>query len=209
MTRILQITCSPRGHDSHSTALSDAVVDRLFRAYPDATLSCQDLHASPLAPLDGAYAAQLVSGERGETAPLSGTLERSAKAIAELLAADILVIGTPMHNFTVPSALKAWIDLVVRVFHTFTPTPGGKVGLVGDRPAYIAIASGGVFQGEGANQPDFLTPYLRTVLECIGIRSLHFLALQGTVMASTEELARRKRQLLDGIEEIGVKPVAV
>jgi len=201
MTRILQITCSPRGRESHSTSLSDGVVDLLFKAYPDATLACHDLCDPACEPIDATYATHLVAG-RDESDPMSGALERSAAAISQLMSADIVVIGTPMHNFTVPSVLKGWIDLVVRVFHTFTLTPNGKVGLVSDRPVYIAIASGGVFHGKGANQPDFLTPYLTAVLGCIGLTSLHMLPLQGTATKLQEELAQQKRQLLDQAERI-------
>jgi hypothetical protein len=69
--------------------------------------------------------------------------------------ADVVVIGTPMHNLTVPAALKAWIDHVVRARRTFTISAAGKVGTLRDRPVFVAIASGGRFSGERARQPDF------------------------------------------------------
>jgi FMN-dependent NADH-azoreductase len=80
-----------------------------------------------------------------------------------------------MNNFTVPSVLKAWIDQLLRVGRTIMPTPDGKVGMLHDRPVFIGIASGGVFVGERANQPDFLTPYLSVALavwsrNIVGIR---------------------------------------
>jgi FMN-dependent NADH-azoreductase len=86
-----------------------------------------------------------------------------------------------MHNFTVPAALKLWIDYVLRIHRTFAATPEGKVGLMRDRPAFVIVGSGGFHCGEHARQRDFLTPYLRYALGSIGLQSLHFLLLQGLV----------------------------
>ena len=98
-------------------------------------------------------------------------------------AADRVVIATPMHNFGVPAPLKAWVDQVVRINRTFRSTPEGKIGLLRDIPAYLVVASGGWFTGPSPAgtpaQPDFLTGYIRTVLETIGIRSLHIIAMEG------------------------------
>jgi FMN-dependent NADH-azoreductase len=85
-----------------------------------------------------------------------------------------------MHNLSVPSSLKAWLDHVVRARRTFTMTASGKVGMLGDRPVYVAIASGGRFSGERARQPDFLTPYLTTILAMIGLHDVTFFSVQGT-----------------------------
>jgi FMN-dependent NADH-azoreductase len=70
----------------------------------------------------------------------------------------VIVIGTPMRNFSIPSVLKAWIDQILRVGRTMKSTPAGKVGMLRDRPVFIGVASGAVFADDGANQPDFLTP---------------------------------------------------
>ncbi|WP_206243973.1 FMN-dependent NADH-azoreductase [Novosphingobium terrae] len=196
MTRILQILSSPRGGASHSTALGDAVAERLAQAHPQARRLIHDLNAASPGWLDAAYAAQLVSGQRGEEA-MSGTLAASDAAIAALLAADMVVIATPMHNFTLPAVLKLWVDMVVRAFHTFVPTAGSKLPLVPDRPVFIAIASGGFFHGERANQPDFLIPYLTAALGCIGLRDLCFLPLQGTAFLPAEDIAQQTRALVE------------
>ena len=104
----------------------------------------------------------------------------SEELIQELESSDFVVIGTPMHNFTVPSALKAWIDHIVRVRRTFNVTPEGKVGMLRDRPVFVAVSSGGRFSGERARQPDFLTPYLKAILGTIGLHDLTFFSVQGT-----------------------------
>ena len=107
-------------------------------------------------------------------------MAQSEELIQELESSDIVVIGTPMHNFTVPSSLKAWIDHIVRVRRTFNVSPEGKVGTLRDRPVFVAISSGGRFSGERARQPDFLTPYLKAILGTIGLHDLTFFSVQGT-----------------------------
>lgn len=107
-------------------------------------------------------------------------MAHSEELVQELESSDFVVIGTPMHNLTVPSALKAWIDHVVRARRTFNITPAGKVGTLRDRPVFVAISSGGRFSGERARQPDFLTPYLTTILGTIGLHDLAFFSVQGT-----------------------------
>jgi FMN-dependent NADH-azoreductase len=112
--------------------------------------------------VDESYAIDLGSTQQSFTATAQGgSISQSEELIQDLEWADFVVIGTPMHNFTVPSALKAWIDHIVRVRRTFNVTTEGKVGTLRDRPVFIAVSSGGRFSGERARQPDFLTPYLR------------------------------------------------
>ena len=105
---------------------------------------------------------------------------RSEELIQELERADIVVISTPMHNLTVPATLKVWIDHIVRARRTFKMSKAGKVGLLQDRPVFVAIASGGRFSGDRAQQPDFLTPYLKAILAVIGLHDLTFFSVQGT-----------------------------
>jgi FMN-dependent NADH-azoreductase len=120
-----------------------------------------------------------------------GTAATSAELIRELEAADIVVIGTPMHNFTAPSALKAWIDHVVRVRWTFDVGRHGKTPLLRDRPVFVAVSSGGRFSEDGTRQPDFLTPYLKAVFAIIGLRDLTFLSVQGTAFGQEALTAAR------------------
>ena len=98
----------------------------------------------------------------------------------ELENSDVVVIATPMHNFTVPSSLKAWIDHVVRAHRTFTITADGKVGALRDRPVFVAVSSGGRYSGARARQPDFLTPYLKVILGTIGLHDLTFFSVEGS-----------------------------
>lgn len=178
---ILHIHCSPRGPASESHHLAQRIIGHLQRANPTAMLVERALgpHAPPH--LDAAYATAL-GGAQASSEGVSGTgaMAVSETLIRELEGADVLVIGTPMHNFTVPSALKAWIDHVVRVRRTFDVGREGKLGKLRDRPVLIAVSSGGAMSGERARQPDFLTPYLRAVLAVIGLRDVTFFTVEGT-----------------------------
>ena len=122
-----------------------------------------------------------------------GSMSRSEELIQELERSDYVVIGTPMHNFTVPSALKAWIDHVVRVRRTFNSTREGYVGRLRDRPVFVAVSSGGQFSGERARQPDFLTPYLKAILGIIGLHDLTVFSIEGTALGPDAVVEARIR----------------
>lgn len=199
---ILRIRCSPRGLESESYRLSQQIIDRLTQTGPADGLDVVEFDATTLTHADGDYAAVLAAREEPAADVLeNGSLLASGGLIRMLDEASHIVLATPMHNFTVPSALKAWLDHVVRVRHTFHITPQGKVGLLADRPVYVAISSGGAFSGDEARQPDFLTPYLRHVLATIGLKRVTFVAVEGTARGpELLQLARaRAEAALDGI----------
>ncbi len=177
MKTILHVSCSPRGAASESGRLSRNILGFLLQAHPEAVVVERVVGGVEIPPIDADYATSQQS-----LADLSqaGSMATSEALIRELEAADIVVIGTPVHNMAVPAALKAWIDHVVRARRTFNVTAAGKVGLLRDRPVFVAVASGGKFSGERARQPDFLTPYLRAVLGMIGLHDLTFFSVEGT-----------------------------
>jgi FMN-dependent NADH-azoreductase len=195
---ILHIDCSPR-RESHSRGLSAAIVGRLLEVAPGASIRRRDLGAEPLPHALADYAVAL-STPATLAAPPERSLDASEMLVREIEAADVIVIGTPMHNYTIPSALKAWIDQVLRVGRTMKSTPAGKVGMLRDRPVFIGVASGGVFSGERANQPDFLTPYLSLVLNSIGLKTLQFLPLQATAFLEQDQAASAREKTLAAID---------
>jgi FMN-dependent NADH-azoreductase len=195
---ILHIDCSPRP-ESHSRQLSAAIVKKLLEAAPDASVSRRDFAAAPLPHAAPDYATAL-SSPATLAAPPSSALDLSEALIQEVEAADVIVIGTPMYNLTVPSVLKAWIDQILRAGRSFKSTPVGKVGMLRDRPVFIGIASGGVFTGERANQPDFLTPYLSAVLGCIGLKTLQFLPVQATAFLDGDQATLAREKALAAID---------
>ncbi|QSX75304.1 NAD(P)H-dependent oxidoreductase [Lysobacter arenosi] len=196
MKKILHITCSPRGTASESERLSRRIVDRLLQSERLAMVVRRHLGDGSLAHVDRDYA---TSQSSSHDVSRDGSMAQSETLIRELEEADYVVIGTPMHNLAVPSVLKAWIDHIVRARRTFEISAAGKIGLLHDRPVFIAVASGGWFAGERARQPDFLTPYLRAILATIGLHDVTFFAVQGTSaaperVAETRESTERELQ---------------
>lgn len=197
---ILHIDCSPRP-TSYSRLLSAAIVEKLLAIVPDANIRRRDLGMDPIPHLSAEYAAVLATPESLAAADMSSdSLLLSEQLIREVENANVVVIGTPMNNFTIPSVLKAWIDQVLRVNRTIRSTPGGKVGMLQDRPVFVGIASGGIFAGDDANQKDFLTPYFSAALGCIGLKSVHFVSLQGTAFMGEARITEMGRSLIDTIE---------
>ncbi len=172
MKRILLLECSPYQQLAHGSQLARRLI---ATRWPDAELVERNLVGEPLPPLAADYAAALTGN-----APLDDAAFACSEAlIAELEASDCLIIVTPMHNFTVPAALKLWIDYVLRIHRSFAATPQGKVGLLQGRPTLVLVSAGGFYQGQRARQPDFLTAYLRHVLSTLGITEVAFVHLQG------------------------------
>jgi FMN-dependent NADH-azoreductase len=179
MMSILYIEVSPRGAESWSRRFGEELLVRLERRYPTAKVVRRDLAANPPPAIDAAFATAILRRPEEWNAADRDVLGYSEQVIGELEAADVVVIATPMNNYTVPATLKTWIDHVVRIRRTFVGTPQGKVGLLRDRPTYIVTVAGGYHVGDDALQPDFLTPYLRAILATIGIHDVRFLTLQG------------------------------
>jgi FMN-dependent NADH-azoreductase len=170
--KVLFINASPNAESSHGYKLAQEMIEGLH-----AEVIERDLSTSPLPPMSRDYARAITS-----LAPDTRQFELSEQLIEEIETTDMLVINTPMHNFTVPASLKLWIDYVLRIHRTFASTPEGKIGLMRDRPTHVIVGSGGFHSGERARQPDFLTPYLRFALGSIGIQDVRFILLQGLVM---------------------------
>src|SRR3569833_615979 len=145
---ILHVSCSTRGQASESDRVAQQIIGFLLKRDPAAILVSRVIGGGAISHIDGSYATALGSTQPSdaETFP-RGSMSVSDELIQELASADVLVIGTPMHNFTVSSSLKAWIDHVVRVRRTFNITPQGYAGTLRDRPVFVAVSSGGRFFG--------------------------------------------------------------
>lgn len=192
MKQVLMIEISPRGQESASRAVADALAARLGDLYPSARLVRRDLAAVHLPHLDGTTLRAIATPDPAEAARLEDHARLSDQLTDELLASDLLVIATPMWNFGIPSALKAWIDLVVRPGRTFRYGPDGVDGLAKGRKAILVIASGGVFT-EGPWRPwDFVEPYLRQILGFIGIADVQVVRVEGMNIPALAPDAVRK-----------------
>jgi FMN-dependent NADH-azoreductase len=172
MTTILQILVSPRPQ-AFSRQMAREIVARVAALRPDARVVERDLAADPPPHPD----LDLYEAILSPTPDDDPRFALSERLIGELEAADVVVIGTPMNNFTVPSTLKSWVDHIVRIRRTFRSTAEGKIGMLADRPLIVVSAHGGYINGN--YQPDFLTPYLRSIFETIGIGTVEFVQLEG------------------------------
>jgi FMN-dependent NADH-azoreductase len=184
MKNILLIQSSPRGNASLSQKVAQAVIDHLQVRHPHANVVVRDLAQNP-PPHVG------LDFITGGFAPLEKRTPDQAKAIAvsdtlvdELLAADIVVIAAPMHNFGLPSTLKAWIDNVVRAGRTFAYGANGPEGLAKGKRAILVLARGGVYSNGPAKGFDFQEPYLRTVLGFIGITDVSVVHVEGVAQSA-------------------------
>ncbi|SEJ85258.1 FMN-dependent NADH-azoreductase [Paraburkholderia diazotrophica] len=182
--KLLQLECSPRGENSTSRHfthhLLPAMAERFGR---DIQVVRRDLGAEPLPPITAEYAESLVLPIAEAKSRFGAALALSDHLIQELDDADMLWISAPVHNFTVPAVLKNWIDLVVRRDVTFKTTENGKVGLLQDRPTFVAVTSGGAMFREPALQPDFFRPYLKAALGVIGLKDVTFMHATGLAFA--------------------------
>lgn len=181
-SHILRIDASARRTGSVSRDLADKIIAHLGA---DAVTHRDLAEGLPLLSEDWVNAnfapADQRSPAQAETLALSDTL------IAELKAADTLVIGVPIYNFGVPAALKAWVDLVARAGVTFRYTETGPKGLLESKRAIIAVASGGV---EAGSAVDFATGYMRQVLSFLGIQDVEIIAADRLVKDADGALAR-------------------
>jgi FMN-dependent NADH-azoreductase len=153
-------------------------VDRLAKANPRLDIVYRDLTSTPLAHLSGSH---LAAGQGAvPEAALQPDLAAGQAVLEEFLAADIVVLGAPMYNFTIPSQLKAWIDRVVVAGKTFKYGAEGVQGLAGNKRVIIAVSRGGFY---GADTPmaalEHLETYLRGVFGFIGVKNLEFIAADG------------------------------
>jgi FMN-dependent NADH-azoreductase len=180
--KILHIDASDSHQsESHTRGLSATVVEHLIQKFPDAVVDYLDVNALALphvgVNIRGAWAADT---ERDPS--LDELASRSKALVQQLQESDVMVIGSPMYNFTVPSTLKAWIDHVAIAGQTFRYSEQGPVGLLGGKTAYLALSSGGIYSEGPAKAADHLDTYLRTVLAFMGVEDVHTVRAEGTAL---------------------------
>ena len=166
--KLLHIDASALGQHSVSRGLTAAIVTELKRQHAGLEISYRDLAAAPLPHWNPV-------ADASDPAVLLGQ-----DMLEEFLAADVVVIGAPMYNFSIPSQLKAWIDRIVVAGKTFRYGANGAEGLAGGKRVIVASSRGGFYSGEAAGAAmDFQEPYLRSVFGFIGISDLQFVRAEG------------------------------
>lgn len=176
---ILQVNGSARATTGNSTRIADDIIARLRAANPDANLVRRDLARDPAPVVDEAAIGALFTPAAQRTPEQAARVAASDALVAEVQAADVLVLGVPMYNFGVSTQLKNWIDAIVRAGVTFRYTENGPEGLLTGKKVFVACARGGRYRGTPA---DSQTPYLRTVLGFLGITDVHFVYAEGLNM---------------------------
>ncbi len=181
---ILQINSSARTTGSHSSRMAAEMVQRLQATNPSAAFTLRDLGRTPHPALDEATLQALFTPTDQRSAVQAARVAQDEALIAELQAADVVVLGVPMYNFGVPAALKNWIDAIARVGVTFKYTDKGPVGLLAGKKVYVALARGGLYRDTPA---DTQVPYLKTVLGFLGMTDIQFVYAEGLAMGPDAE----------------------
>jgi len=183
MTRLLIVTSSLSGPASQSNRLVDRYAARLAAKEGALEVTRRDLGRSPVAPLDGARLKALGTPPAARSTEEARIAAESDALVAELKAADVVLIGAPMYNFTVPSQLKSWFDHVARAGVTFRYTANGPEGLLAGKRAVLVTTRG----GRHRDRPeDHVVPYVRTMLAFVGITALEVVYAEGLAIGESE-----------------------
>jgi FMN-dependent NADH-azoreductase len=192
MKKILHIISSPRGEESVSIKLGNALVEKLQGEYPGSTIKEVNLVNDPMPHLAGSLLAATHggSGDREVT-------RKSDEALQDVLNADVIVIGVPLFNFGIPSMLKTWLDNIIRPGIAFRYSEKGPEGLITGKKVYVALASGGVYSEGPMKDYDFAGPYLEKVLAFVGMTDVTIVRAEGTSMPALKDYALQKA--MDGL----------
>src|SRR6202789_3719445 len=183
MTRLLHIDSSPLYGRSVSRELTAMFVTEWKASHPNGEVVYRDLNAIAIPPVSAEWVGAVYTPEDARTPLQKQLLSLSDSLVAELEQADEYVIGVPMHNFGVPSALKLWIDQIARVGKTFAYTGRAPKGLLVGKKATFLIATGGIYDAQTQMASfNFVEPYLRSVFGFLGVTDATFLTAGGTAV---------------------------
>jgi FMN-dependent NADH-azoreductase len=203
MSNILAIRSSLSSENSISNQLVDQTVAALQQTAPHGQVVLRDLAASSIPHLD----ADALTGIRGEPASEVQAAARalSEELVAELKAADVLVIGAPMYNFGIPTSLKAWFDYILHPGITFQYSSAGPKGLLKGKRAIVVLSRGGFFSDGPAKSMDSQEPHLRTLLWFMGITDVTFVLaerLASGAQAQEAALSAAASQISQAVESL-------
>ena len=188
---ILRIDASMRRQKSVSRMLADEMVAALGARKSGSTISNRDL-AAGIGIVNAAWIEAERTEEENRTPDQRALLSQSDALVAELQAADEIVIATPIYNFSVPAALKAWIDLICRDNITFVYENDVPRGLLANKQATVIITSGGMIAG---NDIDFATGYIRHILDFIGVRDVTIIDVTGLAKDRRGVIERARKEI--------------
>jgi FMN-dependent NADH-azoreductase len=190
--KVLRVDSSARAENSTTRKLTESLLSHLSESH-DLDITLRNVaEGLPFVSPDWVGANFTDPAERN--AEQKKVLAQSDALIAEVRAADILVIGVPVYNFGVPAALKAWIDMIARARETFKYTENGPVGLLSGKKAYLVVASGGTEVESGI---DYATPYMKHVLGFIGVTDVTVIAAGQQMM--DEKASEKAEKLIEAL----------
>jgi FMN-dependent NADH-azoreductase len=182
MPTLLHLDSSPTGDHSVSRALTAEFVKNWKAANPGGTVITRDLTTTSLKPVDGQWIGAAYTPADSRTAEQKAVLALSDTLTGELFTADEFVFGVPMHNFSVPSTFKLWIDQIARVGKTFSYADGTPKGLIIGKKATFIVATGGIYDAQTQMASfNFVEPYLRSLFGFLGLTDMTFLTAGGTM----------------------------
>lgn len=191
--RVLEVSASGRNAGSASRELSRDLIEALVDRYGNVDMHRRDL-SDGVPFVDEAWIEANFTPDESRTDRHRESLAFSDSLVAELKEADILVIGLPLYNFTIPASLKAWIDMIARARVTFRYTESGPEGLLEGKKAYLVVATGGVPVGSPV---DFATPYLKHALGFIGITDVEIVAAEKLNSQADEAMDVARARIAD------------
>ena len=176
---ILQINSSIQGEKSHSSRIAGLITARLRELHPEAKCTLRELGREPLPVLDPAAITAFFTPADQRTPAQAARVAQADAIIAELQAADVLVLGVPMYNLSVSVQFKSWIDSIYRAGVTFHYTANGPEGLVKGKKVYVALSRGGIYRGTPL---DTHSAYVKLALGFIGMTDVQFFYGEGFAM---------------------------
>lgn len=176
--QILRIDSATTGENSVSRVLTDAIVEHFKQKYPEATWVERDFATDPLPHIDRAKTGAIRQPQDTHDEAMKAMFPGERAVLDEFLASDIVILGVPMYNFSVPSSIKAWLDRLGVPGVTFKYTEAGPEGLAGGRRVIVASARGGEYQMEGRDEHQ--ETYLRDFFAFIGIPDVEFIRVEKT-----------------------------
>ena len=187
MNNLLLVLSSPRGAESISERIARRLVDDIV-AGSGTKVVIRDLARNPLPHPEAAFASGRIRPAQELSREEALVIARSDALVDEALAADTIVIAAPMHNFSVPSSLKSWIDHIARPGRTFTYTATGPEGLLKGKRVILVLARGGIYTKGPMQQMEFQESYLRAVLGFLGVTDIDTIHVEGIALG--DDVAR-------------------
>ncbi|MBD2796774.1 FMN-dependent NADH-azoreductase [Xenorhabdus sp. 18] len=205
MNKVLVLKSSILAQYSQSNKLADYFMEKWLADHAESNITIRDLAENPVPVLDGELVSALRPSDAALTERQKTVLALSDKLVSELKTHDVIVITAPMYNFTIPTQLKTYFDLIARVGVTFQYTENGPEGLLKGKRAVILTSRGGIYKNSPA---DVMTPYLRTFLGFIGITDVEFVFAEGLALGAetANQIHQDARDTIDAVvAKIGQK----